>query len=98
MYIWLMFGRKILFHALCRDIYDVVILPTSDEVRVYQSAIGVKYSNVAEVWAAANGLNLVIQAVGKGNAQNKYYNGYTHGHYINIAFVFSPDRKYVFIY
>ena len=90
---WLKFGRKVLLHILCRDPDAFIRLPTSDEVIFYQSAIGNKYPNITEVWATADGLQLFIQAVGKGNEQNKYYNGYTHGHYINSVFVFSPNKK-----
>ena len=93
MYKWLKFGRKVLLHILCRDPDAIVRLPTSDEVIFYQSAIVNKSPNVAEVRAAADGLKLFIQAVGKSNEQNKYYNGYTHGHYINSVFVFAPDGK-----
>ena len=93
MYKWLKFGHKVLLHILCRGTDIVIRLPMSDHMIFYQSAIGSKYPNVAEVWAAADGLKLFIQAVGKGSKQNKYYNSYTYGHYINSIFIFSPDGK-----
>ena len=93
MYKWVKVGCSLFLHVLYRDSDAVVRLPTSDDVKFHQSAIGSKYPNIEKAWATADGLKNFIQAVGKGNAQNKYYNGYTHGHYINIEFVFASDGK-----
>ena len=49
MYKWIHFDRKVLIHLRCRDPDAVIRLPTSDEVRFYQNAIGTKYPNVTEV-------------------------------------------------
>ena len=93
MYKWLKFYCKILLHILCRDPDAIVRIPTFDEVRFYRSAIGRKYPNISEVWAVDDGLKTFIQAVEKSNEQNKYYNGYNHGHYTNSVFVFTPNGK-----
>ena len=45
------------------------------------------------VWGAIDGLKLSVQESGKIYEQNIYYNGWTHGHYVNYLFVFGPDGK-----
>ena len=45
-------------------------LPTAADVKRYQDAIGAKYPDVKEVWAAANGLKLWVQKSGNYNIQN----------------------------
>ena len=40
MYKWLKFSRKVLLHVLSRDDESKVVLPTVDDVRFYQAAIG----------------------------------------------------------
>ena len=93
MYKWLKFARRILVACLINDPDARIILPTVAEVRKYQDAIGAKYPEVAEVWAAADGLKLCVEASGNYCTQNMFFNGYTHGHYINGIFVFSCDGK-----
>ena len=78
---------------LSRDPESQVKAPTVAEVRFYQAAIGEKYPLCADVWGAADGLKLLIQGTEDEAKQNKNYNGWTHGHYINSCFVFAPDGK-----
>ena len=93
MYRWLKFSRKVLLHVLSRDSDSKVSLPTVNDVRFYQAAISEKYPLCHEVWGAADGLKLLIQSSEDEAKQNKNFNGWTHGHYINCCFVFAPDGK-----
>ena len=52
-----------------------------------------KYLLCKDVWEAADGLKLLIQSTEDEGKQNKNYNGWTHGHYINSVFIFAPDGK-----
>ena len=61
MYSWLKFGRKVLLHVLSNDDDAKVILPSLVKVRFYQEVIGLKYPLCHDVWAAADGLKLLIQ-------------------------------------
>ena len=45
------------------------------------------------MWGALDGLKATIGKSGHDNTQNKFYNGWTHGHYVNSIFLFSPDGK-----
>ena len=95
MYKWLKFARRVLLVCLINDPDARITLPTEADVKKYQEAIGAKYPEVAEVWAAADGLKLCVEASGNYCTQNMFFNGYTHGHYINGIFVFSCDGKII---
>ena len=93
MYLWLKFGRRILLHVLSREKCALISLPEADEVNFFSKVISAKYPVLTNVWAAADGLKLAIQAPTDFRKQNKYYNGWHHSHNINSVFVFSPDGK-----
>ena len=93
MYKWLKFSRKVLLQVLSRDINSKVALPTHEKIRFYQSVIGAKYPLCSNVWAAADGIKLLLEKSTSEQKQNYYFNGWKHGHYINCIFVFCPDGK-----
>ena len=64
---WLDFGKKVFLYVLYRDPDENISLPTHDEVSSYQSVTTTTYPNVGESRDATNGLNLFIQAAGRGN-------------------------------
>ena len=85
--------RKILFYVLSRDDLCKISLPTVDEVCFYKSSIDTKYPLCYEIWGATNWLNISIQSCEDKLRQNKNFNGWTHVHYINCCFVFSPNGR-----
>ena len=93
MYQWLKFGRRVLLHVLSRDENSQIKLPDEHETRFFCTVIQNKYPNLNNVWAAADGLKLPIQAPTDFMKQNKFYNGWHHSHNVNCVFVFSPDGK-----
>ena len=93
MYKWLKFARKCLLHALSRDVDSKVLIPTISQVKFFQEVIGAKYPLCSDVWAAADGLKLLIQKSTDERKQNMHYNGWKSGHYINCVFVYTPDGK-----
>ena len=58
-----------------------------------QTAVREKYPACPNVWAAADGVKLLVEAPEDYDQQLRYYNGWTHGHYINCAFLFAVDGK-----
>ena len=66
--------------------------PTNKEVRFYQSAIGNKYPNISEAWAAAEGVKCTLECT-ELSSEQIFFNGWTHSHYINSVFVFCPHGK-----
>ena len=94
MYRWLKFGRRILLRSLINDDSAKLELPTTEKIELFCEAINAKYPVLAGlVWAAMDGLKLNVQESGKVYEQNQYFNGWTHGHYVNSLYVFGPDGK-----
>jgi hypothetical protein len=93
LYQWLKFGRRVLLFALQHVPQAKVSLPSGEEVAAYVEAINNKYPVLTDVWAACDGLKLKIQASGNYLKQNHYYNGWTHGHYVNSVLLFAPDGR-----
>ena len=93
MYKWLKFARKCLLHALSCDLDSKVLLPTVLKVIFFQEVIGAKYPLCSDVWAAADGLKLLIQKSTNELKQNYHYNRWKCSHFINCVFVYCPDGK-----
>ena len=95
LYKWLKFGRRILLGMLHKHPLAKVSLPSPEELQSYIVAIGNKYQVLQRerVWGAADGLKLRLQQSTDWAIQNKYYNGWTGGTYVNSVFVFAPDGR-----
>jgi hypothetical protein len=93
LYKWLKFGRRVLLSALQHVPQAKVSLPTGEEVHSYIQAINAKYPVLENVWGACDGLKLMIKASTNYLKQNYYYNGWTHGHYVNSVLLFAPDGR-----
>jgi len=93
MYNWLKFGRRVLLACLLKHDAARVTAPTADEIEAYKEAITRKYPRMRNVWGACDGLKLQIEESGNWFIQNQFYNGWTHGHYVNCIFVFAADGR-----
>ena len=91
LYKWLKFGRCILLSILIQDPESKISKPTVDNAIEYSAAIHVKYDLLTNVWDALDGLKTNIEKAGDGGTQNNFYNGWTHGHYVNCLFLFTAD-------
>jgi len=49
------------------------------------------YPLLSNVWSTMDGLKLYLQQTGNTEIQARFYNGWTHGHYVISVFVFCPD-------
>ncbi len=90
---WLRFGRRCLIKALFYHPAAKVELPTPEEIQAYEQAISFKYPLLPNVWGAMDGLKLTMEMSGDADEQNRFYNGWTHDHYVTNLFLFSPDGK-----
>ena len=82
--------RKVLLQVLSSDVDSKVILPSLEKVQFFREVVALKYPLMGEVWGAVDGLKLLIQKAVSDRKQNQLYNGWTHGHYINCVFVYTP--------
>ena len=92
-YKWLKFGRRILLFVLHKHPLAMVREPTKEELKEYCDAIATKYPILRreKVWGASDGLKLSLQQSSDFFIQNRYYNGWTGGTYVNSVFTFAPD-------
>ena len=49
------------------------------------------YPLLSDVWSIMDGLKLYLQQSGNTKIQARFYNGWTHGHYVTSDFVLCPD-------
>jgi hypothetical protein len=91
MHNWLKFGRRVLLACLLK--HDAARVTAANEIELYKEAITRKYPRMRNVWGACDGLKLQIEESGNWFIQNQFYNGWTHGHYVNCIFVFAADGR-----
>ena len=85
---WLLFAKKCLFVVL-RD--HAPKMPPVDRIQQYMEAIGGRYPHVSCVAFAADGLKLSIEPPANDLKQQRFYNGWLHGHFITNVLVFAAD-------
>ena len=94
MYDWLRFSRRVLLYTMQEKVKESSIKkPSPEDIEIYSNAISALYPVLEghKVWGAADGLKLPIQGSCDYLKQNRNYNGWLHGHYINSVFVFAAD-------
>jgi hypothetical protein len=85
---WLNFSKVLLMKALHE--YKPR-LPSGEQCEEYVTAINLRYPHVGRVAFAVDGLKLQIHPPTDYKKQQRYYNGWKHGHYVTNIFVFAPD-------
>ena len=88
---YLRFGRRVIVEALKNDPLARVAIPSNAEITSYKEAVGAIYPLLSDVWSTMDGLKLYLQQSGNTEIQARFYNGWTHGHYVTSVFVFCPD-------
>ncbi len=88
---YLRFGCRILVEILQNNHYARIRIPSDDEIRQHQAAIGERHPRLNDVWATMDGLKLLLQQSGHEVIQGRFYNGWTHDHYVTSVFCFCPD-------
>jgi DDE superfamily endonuclease len=85
---WLLFAKVCLLQALVN--YKPT-MPSGEQCEEYVKAICDRYPHVGRVAFAADGLKMSIHPPTDYLKQQKFYNGWKHGHYITNIIVFAPD-------
>jgi hypothetical protein len=88
---YLRFGRRILIEVLKAEPLAAIKKPSIDMIRTFQEVIRQKHPALDGVWCCMDGFKLYLQQAGDSNTQNRFYNGWTHDHYVPSVFVFCPD-------
>lgn len=96
--LFLIFGRRLLLPMLHRDNNSSVKIPTEWEFSLYKSHISVNYGLLRDLYAVSDGLKLALHQSQEYQIQNRFYNGWTHDHYVSNLFVFVPAGLIVACY
>ena len=59
---------------------------------MYMAMISERHPLLTDCWAMMDGLKLYLQASGNSDIQERYYNGWTHDHYVTSIICFYPDE------
>ncbi len=90
-YLW--FGRRLFVHSFSDDNFAKIAFPNEVQIMEYVKAIESKHPALKDkkVWCSMDGLKLYIERPPDETTQSRYYNGWTHDHYVTNVFVFTPD-------
>ena len=89
--VYLRFGRRLMVEAFCHHPLAKITIPTRGKIAEYQAAVAARHPFLPDVWATMDGLKLSIEQPSTDVTQSRYYNGWTHGHYVSSVFCFAPD-------
>jgi hypothetical protein len=68
-----------------------VAIPLREEIETFKVAFSKHHPLLNDCWATMDGLKLYLQASGFLEIQERFYNGWTHDHYVTSVFCFCPD-------
>jgi hypothetical protein len=68
-----------------------VAIPSREEIQTFKVAFGERHPLLNDCWATMDGLKLYLQTSGNSEVQERFYNGWTHDHYVTSVFCFCPN-------
>ena len=89
--LYIRFGRRILSAVLNRETDAAIRVPTDEAIQQMMDAFGPRHPDLGNVWCTVDGLKLTIQKAPVKSVENRFFNSWTHGHYVGNVFVFCPD-------
>ena len=84
--VWSLFTMKVLINIIKNDKDYEILIPNDETIRYYQELIKNKHPLLDGVFCVCDGLKLEIEKPGDIMVQSRFYNGWTHGHYISNLF------------
>ncbi len=85
------FGIRLIVEIFHDDPIARVSLPLTEEIDEYKAAFAARHPLLQDCWATMDGLKLYLQQAGSTVIQERFYNGWTHDHYVTSVFCFCPD-------
>jgi hypothetical protein len=89
--VYLRFGIRLIVETFQHDPIAGVRIPTAERIETFKDAFAARHPLLNDCWATMDGLKLYLQASGNAEIQERYYNGWTHDHYVTSIFCFCPD-------
>ena len=90
---YLRFSRRILIKLLSKTNIAKTSVPYSADIEKNVEAVSCRHPILGQrrVWGTMDILKILLQQTTKISIQLRFYNGWTHDHYITNLFVFAPD-------
>ena len=88
---YLLFGKRIIVKVLRNDHRARVRIPSSEKIEEYKQMVQSRHQFLPNVWCTMDGLKLLLEQTGDSIIQERYYNGWTHDHYVSSVLCFCPD-------
>ena len=66
-------------------------IPSSEKIEEYKLMVRGRHRFLTNVWCIMNGLKLTLEQSGDALIQERFYNGWTHDHYVSSVLCFCPD-------
>ena len=89
--VYLRFGRRLLLMILKREKGAKITMPTEQKIKEYMVSIAERHPKLDGVWCTMDGLKLLLEQAPESIIENRFYNGWTHDHYVGNVIVFCPD-------
>lgn len=89
--VYLRFGIRLIVEIFHNDPLARVSIPSAEVINEYKAAFGTRHPLLHDCWATMDGLKLHLQQSGNTAIQERFYNGWTHDHYVTSVFCFCPD-------
>ena len=89
--VYLRFGIRLIVETFQDDPLARVSIPSAEVIDDYKAAFGARHPLLHDCWATMDGLKLQLQQSGNTAIQERFYNGWTHDHYVTSVFCFCPD-------
>jgi hypothetical protein len=88
---YMRFGRRILIKVLERHPEAMVEAPSPKRIGFLKQLVHQRHPNLKDVWCTMDGLKIPIEMPPDIDIQERFYNGWQHGHYITNVLCFCPD-------
>ncbi len=88
---YLRFGVCLFVETFMDDPFAQVSIPSAEEIELFKEAFAARHPLLTDCWVTMDGLKLFLQQLRNAIIQERYYNGWTHDHYVTSVFCFCPD-------
>jgi hypothetical protein len=89
--VYLRFGIGLMVETFKNDPLARVAIPSGEDIVSFKAAFAERHPLLTDCWATMDGLKLYLQLSGNSDVQERFYNGWTHDHYVTSVFCFCPD-------
>jgi hypothetical protein len=89
--VYLRFGIRLMVETFKNDPLARVAIPSGEDIESFKVAFAERHPLLTDCWATMDGLKLYLQSSGNSDIQERFYNGWTHDHYVTSVFCFCPD-------